>query len=217
MACCRSFLYYFLVWRLHSFDERSEPPIFAGKSQVDYDIVREIKNICGLASASFHVFICSSSATDRGTVEALTRQLDRSLRWEVRALYLVPLGTIFYFIAPPVSYVFIAVAIVGILCTDTAISGLVTYIFVRPLSVVLHERSIHGQQRSATFQKLVMARRTTLIGAAIVVFSSTLLYVNMVLYFMVGGSFWTIPYLNFFVFAANADSVCNDVGLLLVC
>ena len=50
--------------------------------------------------------------------------------------------------------------------------------------------------------------------------SSTALYINTGLFFVLGGygtPFWANPYLNIFVFGINLDSVLNDVGVLLVC
>ena len=60
----------------------------------------------------------------------------------------------------------------------------------------------------------------TLAGSALAVLSSSVLYVNVVLSMFLGerGNKWhTSPYLNYWVFGLNLDSVLNDVGMLLVC
>ena len=59
----------------------------------------------------------------------------------------------------------------------------------------------------------------TLVGAGASVLSSTLLYMNFALFFLSqsGDPFWANPLLHPLVFGANADSVVNDLGLILVC
>lgn len=60
----------------------------------------------------------------------------------------------------------------------------------------------------------------TLLGASLAVVSSTALYINMGVFFVLGGigkPFWTNPYLSIFVFGINLGSVLNDIGMLLVC
>jgi hypothetical protein len=48
------------------------------------------------------------------------------------------------------------------------------------------------------------------------VFSSTILYINAILFTVVQGPFMTNPWLNPIVFGSNLDSICNDIGLLLL-
>jgi hypothetical protein len=60
----------------------------------------------------------------------------------------------------------------------------------------------------------------TLTGSTLAVVSSSLLYVNAILYAFLGemgNQFHVSPYLNHFVFGINLDSVLNNVGMLLVC
>jgi hypothetical protein len=63
----------------------------------------------------------------------------------------------------------------------------------------------------------------TLSGASLAVLSSTALYINVLLFLVLGGehgsgSQWhASPYLDFGVFGVNLDSILNDLGMLLVC
>ena len=59
-----------------------------------------------------------------------------------------------------------------------------------------------------------------LLGASLAVVSSTVLYVNAGVWFVLGGAGTPLsinPYLNINVFGMNLDSVLNDIGVLLVC
>jgi hypothetical protein len=58
----------------------------------------------------------------------------------------------------------------------------------------------------------------TLLGVSLAVVSSTALYINTGMFFVLGGMgkpFWTNPYLHVFIFGMNLDSVLNDLGMLL--
>jgi hypothetical protein len=60
----------------------------------------------------------------------------------------------------------------------------------------------------------------TLAGSILAVLSSSVLYVNVILYMLLGengNQFLTSLYLNYQVFGMNLDSVLNDIGMLLVC
>ena len=60
----------------------------------------------------------------------------------------------------------------------------------------------------------------SLVGALLAVLSSTMVYGNVFYYalnFEAGHPARANPYLNVFVFGVNMDSICNDVGVLLVC
>ena len=102
---------------------------------------------------------------------------------------------------------------------DTAFSALVTAIFLRPIFKVLRDgRAV--AQHSAGYKSMIKTKWLTLLGASLAVFSSTALYINMGLFFVLGGNglpFWANPYLHIMVFGMNLDSVLNDVGMLVAC
>ena len=50
-----------------------------------------------------------------------------------------------------------------------------------------------------------------------IVLSSSFLYINSILWFVYRGPFETLPWLNPFTMGANADSILNDVGMVLLC
>jgi hypothetical protein len=101
----------------------------------------------------------------------------------------------------------------------------VTLIFLRPIYIVLSNQDRLGNrnaaaQRSAAYRSLQKTKYMTLAGASLAVVSSTALYINMGLFFVLGGHgkpFYANAYLYMFVFGTNLDSVLNDVGMLLAC
>jgi hypothetical protein len=104
-------------------------------------------------------------------------------------------------------------------CQDTAFSIVVTALFLRPIYKVFAEASANFQD-SAGYKSLIKMKWMTLGGASLAVVSSTALYINFLLRIVLDapGSQWLAnPYLNFFVFGANLDSVLNDTGMLLAC
>jgi hypothetical protein len=77
-----------------------------------------------------------------------------------------------------------------------------------------------GNVRSAGQISLEKTKWLTLAGTSLSVISSTGLYINVLLFMVLGDlgkPFWANPYLNIFVFGINLDSVLNDVGMLLAC
>jgi hypothetical protein len=94
-----------------------------------------------------------------------------------------------------------------------------TAVFLRPLYKVL---GVGGgaAQLSTGYESLQKTKWMTLSGTCLAVFSSSALYINVLLIFLLGGygtPFYTNPYLNVLVFGLNLDSVLNDVGMFLVC
>jgi hypothetical protein len=102
---------------------------------------------------------------------------------------------------------------------DTAFSAIVTALFLRPIYKVLGEGN-GAAQLSPGYKSLLKTKWMTLSGACLAVFSSSALYINLLLFFTLGSPgtpFYTNPYLNIIVFGLNLDSVLNDVGMLLAC
>ena len=101
---------------------------------------------------------------------------------------------------------------------DTAFSILVTAIFLRPILEALREAR-GAETQTAGYRLMSRTKWATLFGVSLAVTSSTILYVNAALYFVSqrGDLFWTNSLLNLWVFGISADSVANDLGVLLVC
>ena len=102
---------------------------------------------------------------------------------------------------------------------DTTFSVVVTALFLRPIYKVLRESGV-GVQRSDGYKSMMKTKWMTLSGASLAVLSSTALYINGLLWIMLGqmGNQWLAnPYLNIAVFGVNLDSVLNDIGMLLAC
>ena len=104
---------------------------------------------------------------------------------------------------------------------DTAFTAIVTALFIRPIYKILRWGGLgNTAHRSAGYKSLVKTKWMTLLGASLAVVSSTALYINAGMFFVLGGMgtpFLASPYLNILVFGLNLDSVLNDVGMLLVC
>jgi hypothetical protein len=104
---------------------------------------------------------------------------------------------------------------------DTVFSCAVTALFLRPIySVLRGGKDNNLTLQSAAYKSLLKTKWMTLGGVTLAVVSSTVLYVNLLLYFILGGfgkPFFTNPYLNIWVFGMNMDSVLNDVAVLLAC
>jgi hypothetical protein len=140
--------------------------------------------------------------------------MNKAFAWEIRVLYLVPAGLVVYFISLPAAYVFIGVAAVGVLATDGLFSIVVAKAFLRPILQALHPA--HGQPRSEAARLILRTKWTTFAGVTLAVLSSSLLYLNGVLWTAVPATFGPSAWLNPLVFMVNVDSVLNDVSMLLV-
>ena len=78
----------------------------------------------------------------------------------------------------------------------------------------------HVSQQSAGYHRLRESMWMSLAGTLLSVLSSTMLYGNAFycfLYAEPGHPAQANPYLHINVFGVNMDSICNDVGVLLVC
>ena len=92
-------------------------------------------------------------------------------------------------------------------------------LFLRPIYEIL---GLGGgaARHSEGYKNLLKTKWMTLLGASLAVVSSTVFYINMGMFFVLGGDgkpFWANPYSHIFVFGVNLDSVLNDIGVLLVC
>ena len=113
--------------------------------------------------------------------------------------------------------IFCVILIIG-LTQDTAFSLICTVIFLRPIVVMLRVGNSAARQSSG-YDSLRQTAWMTVFGASLAVFSSTLLYVNVFVFILkseFGHPMLANPFLNPFAFGMNMDSVCNDVGVLLV-
>jgi hypothetical protein len=121
-------------------------------------------------------------------------------------------------VALPVSRLAAAVILfVGMIITllsDTIFSICATRTFLHPITETLVQAQ--GQVHSQAFANLQVTRYMTLAGASLAVISSTLLYINGILFVVIRGNFFTSPWLNPNVFGVNLDSILNDIGLLLM-
>ena len=95
-----------------------------------------------------------------------------------------------------------------------------TLLFVRPIYKILIEGADVAKQ-SAGYHKLRQSMWMSLLGSLLAVLSSTVLYGNAFYFFLnyqtPGHPAVANPFLNIYIFGKNVDSMCNDIGVLLVC
>ena len=95
-----------------------------------------------------------------------------------------------------------------------------TLLFVRPIYKILIEGADVSKQ-AAGYHRLLQSMWMSLLGSLLAVLSSTVLYGNEFYFFLnnqtPGHPAVANPFLNIFVFGINMDSMCNDIGVLLVC
>ena len=74
---------------------------------------------------------------DAKSLAALDR-LERAFKWEVRVLYVVPIGLALRVVAPTAALWSMAVVSLGVLIADGLFSIVVTAVFLRPILQTLH-------------------------------------------------------------------------------
>jgi hypothetical protein len=154
--------------------------------------------------------------------------LQESLKWEVRSLYIVLLGVtvraLSTLIDDPENRIrienmgnqLLEYNIYAIMMMDASFSIIVTGIFLRPIAATLSTAGA-VKFKSVGYQDLEKTMYMTLSGSTIAVVSSTLLYLDLLMYFNGDyDSFRENAFLNPLVFAGNLDSILNNVGMLLV-
>jgi hypothetical protein len=112
----------------------------------------------------------------------------------------------------------------GVLITDGAFTVVVTAAFLRPILETLRSGDTHRENfidegaapRSDAVKLILRTKWMTLTGVAVAVASSSILYINFILSFTIRDTIAPNPWLNPVVFMVNADSILNDLGLLLV-
>jgi hypothetical protein len=154
--------------------------------------------------------------------------LEESLKWEVRSLYAVLLGVgvraLSTMIDDPdtqmrvdrLGYTLLEYAVLLIMIMDASFSVIITAIFIGPIAKTLSDAG-KVKTKSAGYLDLEKTMYMTLTGSTIAVFSSTILYVNLLMFF--NGDFEIFrktAFLNPLVFMGNIDSILNSVGMLLV-
>jgi len=142
------------------------------------------------------------------------------LKWEFRILWLfIPCVIV---CAPwlklwKVANGMLIATFICVLVVDTMFTIIVTRIFLGPINDNLRACSgLTGLRKSAGFKHMQRTRRSTLFGACLVVFSSSLLYIDIVLWNTIGGPFLYNVWLNPSVGAAAIDCIANCVGVLFV-
>jgi hypothetical protein len=142
--------------------------------------------------------------------------LEGSFKWEARTLYFVAVTIMVGQINATVGIIIAAVGCILVIVMDTTFSAMITTIFLLPILEVLGEGKGAGQH-SAGYNKMQQTKWMTMFGAALSVLSSTLLYVNFMLWFFAQDQYDRSPWLNPWVFGVNMDSICNDMGMIFAC
>jgi hypothetical protein len=106
---------------------------------------------------------------------------------------------------------------IGMLLTifiDAYLSIGITATFLTPWTDAIGLVRARGNEQA--HKSLQRTKHSALFGSSIAVFSSTLFYINSILWVMGIGPFVTSPWLNPLVFGANLDSILNDIGVFLL-
>jgi hypothetical protein len=94
---------------------------------------------------------------------------------------------------------------------DFIVSVMLTRAFLQPIVDAL---DVVENQAAKDLRRTM---HLVVVGSSIAVFSSSIFYVNAIFFFAFKESCSKSVWLNTLVFGINADSILNDVGLLLVC
>jgi len=156
---------------------------------------------------------------------AWLKMLEVSFKYEILVLLcIVPVAFVAWMISPPSALIIGGWGCALFAIMDLSFSVIVTGLFLSPIYKVRGETdSVKGSIGSMRTQwaghnRLLTTKWMTLIGSTLAVVSSTVLYANVILYMLMEwySIYWTSSFLNIFVFGVNADSVANDLGMLLV-
>jgi hypothetical protein len=136
-------------------------------------------------------------------------------KWEVRTLWLAPIGVVAYTVYRPAGALIASVSAVGILSLDSVITVITTVIFLRPVLFALAHVS-DDRRHTTGFKSMQQTKFMTLVGSSVATLSSTVLYINVILMLVISGKFSENALLNPLVFMANVDCILNCIGMLLV-
>jgi hypothetical protein len=156
-------------------------------------------------------------------------KLKKVFRWEVRVLIVVPVGVILRFVYEPAAYLSVILVGMGALVPDGLFSITVAKIFLRPILQALRSKSTRQSlqrspvqhraaqpPRSTAHKLMARVKWATFTGIALAVVSSSVLYLNLVLWALPTDTFQSSPWLNPLTFMVNAASILKDVSMLLV-
>jgi hypothetical protein len=97
---------------------------------------------------------------------------------------------------------------------DLAFSYYATRLFLVPILRVVQDKN--ADVRKGEHFKIIQATmRMALVGGALSLGTSTVLYLNWMLYFTLRGPFRSSVWLNLFTFGITVDSISNEWGLFL--
>ena len=144
--------------------------------------------------------------------------LEFAFVWEVRMLYLVPIIVSMLLASNVVGYAIAALSGCFLFFFDSVVSVLVTILFLHPIVKTLGEATPTVLQECKGYRHMQRTKWMTVFGAVLSVSSSTLLYTMGILLTTNSWDsiYWTSPWLNVIVFPINADSMLNDIGMLLL-
>ena len=91
----------------------------------------------------------------------------------------------------------------------------ITRFFLEPITKVLDEGDGVANQ-SKGYKRMHQTKWHTLVGSTLAVVSSTCLYINALLWFIIGGPFRSSPWLSIFVFGINLNSILNNIGMVVL-
>jgi hypothetical protein len=163
------------------------------------------------------------SAPDENTNEKLIL-LEKACKWQLLSILMIaPPCTIlqgmaaFSPIVHLINYFVLGAFTLFLFVVDGTITIILTFLYLRPIT------EVEGIVPPSVREKLQRARRLTVAGVSLMVFSTSALYVNIfvtfvqLIFFKTGDSFLVDPYLNPLSFGMNLDCLLNIVGMVVVC
>ena len=149
--------------------------------------------------------------------------LKKSFKAEIYSIliYVFAGGMLFPFFGkkPNFPHTYIGAFLVCIAISDAFFSGVLVYLFVKPVRDTVKMATAVQPRRSlrpANIAHLQGSYQNALIGSVLCVVSSTLLYINCV-----AGFAWPVyfhtksTWIHYEVVGVNVDSICNDVGIFI--
>jgi hypothetical protein len=156
--------------------------------------------------------------TDMEAEEHNLERLNRILVWEIRAMLLSLLCPLAFFFGQRGVFIALGLFFAATLMADGAFSIAMTKVFLLPVTRVL--KMSQGQVDTAASRRLKKTKWFNFVGVGIVVFSSSVLYVHLIIQqaSLATGSAYFVrsSWLNPSIISINLDAILNSIGMVLL-
>jgi hypothetical protein len=137
--------------------------------------------------------------------------------WELRVIIAIPVGIAFYYAGFERTGIISGLMLcVLLLLTNAAFSIGSIMFFTDTMHHSILKMTEVDEKESLVVRRLRSNATRTVFGASLTATSASVLYINAFLSFAMNEPFWKNPWLHVSVFGSNADSVLNDLGMLII-